>query len=113
MIIVATELHVRNFWKFFKFISLASRSAKQAKKADGCLHSVLGNNGWRIGYTITAWENLETMLQYRNSGDHKIAMQKTAVVSGKFKTLRWEDDKIPGWQEAKARLNEIPFKVLK
>jgi hypothetical protein len=113
MIIIATEIHLRSFWHFFQFAALAGTSTKQARRSAGCIHTAVGNKGWRIGYTITAWENLETMLQFRNTGAHKKAMQKTADVSYQYKTLRWEADQIPGWKEAKSRLDEIPFKVLK
>lgn len=113
MIIVATEIHVRSFWYFFQFAALAGRSTKQAKRSAGCIHTVVGNKGWRIGYTITAWENMDSMMQFRNTGAHKKAMQKTALVSNQYKTLRWESDTIPGWIEAKSRLAEIPFKKLK
>ena len=32
MIIVATELHVRSFWRFFEFAVVSVRSMQQAKK---------------------------------------------------------------------------------
>ncbi len=113
MIIIATELHVRSIWRFFEFASLSVRSMKQAKKSAGCISAVAGNKGWRIGYTLTVWENEEVMLQFRNTGTHKEAMSKIRKLSNKYKTLRWESDKPAGWQEAKSRLAETSFKVLK
>jgi len=113
MLVVATELHVRNLWKFIPFVRHSMRSAKQAKEAAGCLHVWVGNNGWRIGYTLTAWEDRNAMLQYRNTGQHKEAMQQIAKLSRQYKTLVWEAGHVPGWNEAKARLDEVGFKVLK
>ena len=113
MLIVATELHVKNLWKFIPFVRHSIRSNKQAKEAAGCLHVWVGNKGWRIGYTLTAWENKEAMLQYRNSGAHKIAMQQISKLSKQYKTLVWEAENIPTWKEAKSRLDELAFKRLK
>jgi hypothetical protein len=113
MIIVATELHVRNFWHFFDFVITSVRSMKQAKRSAGCICATASNKGWKIGYTLTAWENKEVMLQFRNTGAHKAAMQKIGKLSHQYKTLQWESDKQAGWQEAKKRLDETAFKVLK
>ena len=112
MLIVATELHVKNFWRFFAFVRHASRSAKQARQAAGCLHVWIGNGGWRIGYTLTAWRDRNSMLQYRNSGAHKEAMKKTKLFSSRIRTLVWEADSVPDWKEAKARLNEVDLREL-
>jgi heme-degrading monooxygenase HmoA len=112
MLLVATELHVRNFWRFFSFIRHASRSARQARLAEGCLHVWVGNAGWRIGYTLTAWENETAMQQYRNQGAHKEAMKKMRQLSIRYRTLVWEADTVPGWEEAKDRLEQVDFRVL-
>lgn len=87
MIIVATELHVRSFWKLFSFVKHASRSMKQAKNAPGNIYAYATNGGWRIGYTLTAWENKEAMMQFRNSGAHKTAMKQISRLSNRYKTL--------------------------
>lgn len=113
MIIVATELHVRDLWKFIPFVKHSIRSTKQARQAEGCLHVWVGNNGWRIGYTLTAWKDKSSLLQYRNTGAHKVAMQQISKLSRQYKTLVWETDSIPAWKEAKGRLAEVTFKVLK
>lgn len=113
MLIVATELHVRNGWKFIPFVRHSIRSTKQAKQAAGCLHVWVGNNGWRIGYTLTAWKDKSSMLQYRNTDSHKVAMQQIGKLSKQYKTLVWEAEQVPSWNEAKERLDAIAFKLLK
>jgi len=112
MLIVATELHVKNFWRFFAFVRHASRSTKQARQTKGCLYVWVGNGGWRIGYTLTAWQDRDAMLQYRNSGAPKEAMKKTKQISSKIRTLVWEAGAVPDWKEAKARLNEVALREL-
>jgi len=113
MIIVATELHIHSFWNFFEFALTSARSMKQAKKSAGCIYAAANNKGWRIGYTLTTWENKESMLQFRNTGAHKVAMIKIRKLSHQYKTLQWESEAQPVWEEAKTRLDETAFKVLK
>jgi Domain of unknown function (DUF3291) len=109
MIIVATELHVRSFRYFFEFALFSVRSLKLAKKSTGCIKAEAANSGWRIGYTLTVWDNKEMMLQFRNSGAHKKAMSKIRKLSHRYKTLRWESNQMPGWEEAKSRLAVTAF----
>lgn len=113
MIIVTTELHVRSFWYFFEFAKLSVRSLKQAKKSAGCIYVSASNKGWRIGYTLTVWENKEAMLSFRNTGAHKEAMLKIRKLSNQYKTLAWETETAPSWKEAKSCLAESEFKILK
>lgn len=113
MIIVATELHVRNFWRFFEFAIVSVRSMTQAKKTKGNIYAAAKNKSWRIGYTLTVWENKEAMLEFRNTGAHKIAMSKTRKLSHQYKTLQWESEEQPEWKEAGSRLAGIALKILR
>ena len=113
MIIVATELHVRNLRYFFEFAFFSVRSMIQAKKANGCIKASVMNGGWRIGYTLTVWETKEAIMEFRNSGTHKKAMSKIRKLSPQYKTLRWESDNIPDWDEAKSKLAVVEFIFLK
>lgn len=85
--IVATELHVKNCWRLFPFVRHASRSTRQARKAAGCLHVWVGNVGWRIVYTLIAWQDRVAMLQYRKSGAHKEAIKKTKQLANRLISL--------------------------
>jgi len=113
MLIVATELQVKNFWRVLPFVRFSVMSMKQAKKADGCLYATASNGGWRIGYTLTAWVSREAMLQFRNSGAHKQAMQQTGRLARRYRTFVWEADELPGWKQAKEKLATIHFIELK
>ncbi|MCB0375992.1 MAG: DUF3291 domain-containing protein [Sinomicrobium sp.] len=113
MIIVATELHIRDFWKFFPFIKHASRSMRQAKRSPGIIYTSATNRGWRVGFTLTAWQTKEAMIQFRNSGAHKAAIKQTSRLSHQYKTLVWEADAVPDWEEAKKKLEKAPLKVLR
>lgn len=113
MIIVATELHIKNFWKFFPFIRHSIRSFAQAKKATGCLHAAVTGKSWRIGYTLTAWDSKENLHHFKNSGAHKAAMKDISRLSRRYKTAIWEGDAIPNWQQAMEMLQGIGFKEVR
>lgn len=113
MIIVVTELHVKSFWKFFPFIRHSIQSLTQAKKAAGCINAIAGSKGWRIGYTITAWHDKDAMQHFRNTGVHKLAMKDINRLASRYKTLVYESDTIPNWQQAKEKLATLEFKNLK
>lgn len=109
MLISITELHIKNLWRLPLFMKYASRSAKQSQTAKGNIKTVI-SLGWMRGYTITAWENIDAMMQFRNTGDHKEAMRMMRKVSSAYKSLHWEANEIPNWKEAKIKLGEIELK---
>jgi heme-degrading monooxygenase HmoA len=109
MLISITELHIKNLWKFPLFMWHASRSAKQSQNAEGNIKTLL-NGGWLRGYTITAWEDIDSMMQFRNAGDHKEAMHNMRQVASAYRSMHWETDVIPTWKEAKIKLGEIELK---
>ncbi|HUR67259.1 MAG TPA: hypothetical protein VMZ03_12995 [Chitinophagaceae bacterium] len=113
MLIVATELHVKSFWNFFEFLKHSGRSIKQAKRMPGVISVKASIKGWRIGYTLTFWENKEAMHSFRNSGAHKIAMTKTRKLCSRYKIFAWEAARAPSFEEAKRILAGRQFTVLK
>lgn len=113
MIIVVTELQVRSFWRFFEFAGLSRSSLKQANRTPGVIHASMSNKGWRTGYTLTAWKDKESMHEFKTNGVHKKAMTKMRKLSTRYRTFIWESDTVPTMKEAKLRLTEIEYKVLK
>ena len=71
-----TRLHVRS-WKFvLPFAIYALRSSSQARRTPGFVAGTLGNDAQRGNWTITMWNSESDMRSFRNSGVHRIAMQK-------------------------------------
>ena len=109
MLISITELHIKNLWRLPLFMKFASLSAKQSQSAKGNIKTTI-SLGWMRGYTITAWENIDSMMQFRNAGDHKEAMRIMRKVASAYKSLHWESDEIPTWKDVKIKLAEIELK---
>lgn len=49
------------------------------------------------------------MRQFRNSGEHLEAMRATKGI-GWAKSVSWDADAFPPWEEAKRRLRDVPFR---
>ena len=71
-----TRLHIRS-WRFFvPFLIYTMRSGSQAKHSRGFRGGTIGNDAQRGNWTITMWDGEEAMRNFRNSGAHRVAMQK-------------------------------------
>src|SRR5262245_11076936 len=71
-----TRLHVRS-WRFvLPFLFYTMRSGSQARRSRGFRGGTLGNDAQRGNWTITLWESEDAMRSFRNSGAHRVAMQK-------------------------------------
>lgn len=109
MIIIITEIKVKNFWKYPAFLKHTMRAFKQAKLQEGNLHSSINAKGMS-GFTITAWRTKDNMLQFKNSGNHKIAMKQISKLSSGYKTLVYESEQTPEWNEALTLLKNTDYK---
>ncbi|MCQ4087798.1 DUF3291 domain-containing protein [Saccharibacillus sp. JS10] len=106
MLISVTRLKVKGLWALPFFIYHIIRSTKQMNTTSGLLHSDLTRDGWRVGWTMSVWENKERMLEYRNHGNHLQAMKIARRIGDESEAVRWDADQIPTWQEAKSRLHQ-------
>lgn len=86
------------FWHTFKSIN-------QSRKAEGLLYSSFDKEGWETYWTLTVWENKESMKEFRNKGNHLKAMKVSRNIADKLETIKWESHSKPTWIECKERLH--------
>ena len=104
MFISVTRIHLKSLSKFFPFMALNGKIQKQIKASPGLISSkVRMQNPW-VYWTLTAWQDKESMMRFRNNGTHMEAMKKSRELSSDMKSLNWEGEKLPGWREAAHRL---------
>jgi hypothetical protein len=103
MIVTATQIKFTHIFSFFHFLPFAFKISKQLNHIDGIVFFKL--KGLK---TITGWTNREAMLQFRNNGVHLDAM-KNAKKIGLAKSVTWQTDTEPSWDEAKKRLIQVEF----
>ncbi|WP_208619441.1 U32 family peptidase [Paenibacillus helianthi] len=106
LLISVTRVRVKGMWVLPFFIYHIVRSTKQLNRAAGLLHSDLTRDSWRVGWTMSVWENKDRMLEYRNHGNHAKAMRIARRIGDEVEAVHWDADTIPSWEEAKIRLHQ-------
>ena len=108
MFISITLLKLSNPLKLIEFIKLSKNSIIQAQKAPGNLHTSTRGSLRLAFYTLTAWETNKHMRDYIRTGAHKEAMKHTAQLAKHIESSHFENETVPSWDEAIARLNKDP-----
>ncbi|MCK4742908.1 MAG: hypothetical protein KAT25_03735 [Sulfuriflexus sp.] len=103
MVITATQIKIKSILGFIRFIPRIRNIKSQLSKVDGLLFVEF--NGFR---TLTGWESLEAMKAFRRNGHHLDAMKNVKHI-GKSKSVTWETELKPNWNQVKEKLNEIQF----
>ncbi|MEK6482271.1 hypothetical protein WJR50_32325 [Catalinimonas sp. 4WD22] len=99
MFISITYLKVKSLWKVPAFMHHVYKINQQIAGAEGVI-SVNAKAGIYRNYTLTAWENKESMMRFRNNGAHLQAMKVIGKLSNAYGSYHYEADSIPSWKEA-------------
>ena len=108
MLLSVTRLRLRSFLYLPSFI-IASRSiTRQARNTPGNLGIELRKTRGLAFWTLTRWQNRESMASFRGSGAHRKAMPKLKRWCDQAAVASWEtdDEVFPDWNEARQRLAE-------
>jgi hypothetical protein len=103
MIVIATQIKFKSIFSLLHFLPMVRKILKQLNEVDGLLFHKL-----RGVCTLTGWEDIESMKQFRNNGAHLDAMKNIKKI-GLAKSVTWETKEEPSWGEAKRRLMEVEF----
>ena len=103
MIVSATHIKITSLFGFIRFILAVPKITRQLKTAPGLEFVKL--KGFK---TFTGWKDQESMKHFRNNGDHIEAMKKIKKI-GKPKSVTWQAQSEPDWQEAEEKLANISF----
>jgi hypothetical protein len=103
-----TRLRIRSILYLPMFAIYTVRSLRQVKKAPG-FHTgpLLPDRSWTF-WTITAWDERESMRQYMTTGAHKSAMPHLMHWCDEASVAHWEQEQstLPSWEEADRRMRE-------
>lgn len=103
MLITATQIKITGIAGYLRFIPLVWNIRKQLSAAEGLVFVKL--QGLR---TLSGWEDAEAMRVFRDNGYHLEAMKNLSRI-GKAKSVSWEAEDEPGWDEANAKLDAMHF----
>lgn len=105
-LISVTRLRLRSPLYLPLFFWHAISSLSQAKRAPGNLKTTTRRQANHVFWTLTAWNDEESMRAYMTSGAHRQAMPKLAQWCDEASTVHWQQDspELPTWQDAEHRL---------
>lgn len=84
----------------FKFFILSARAFKimGQLKATNC-KEFRKRGFWTTHYTMSLWENEAELKAFAKSGAHLEAMKKSSEIAKEIRTLTYEADQLPTWNE--------------
>ena len=103
-----TRLRVRSIRFLPSFVLYAYRSLRQAKASSGFQGGgLLADRSWTF-WTMTAWENQESMRRFMTTGSHSAAMPRLLDWCDEASVVHWDQAEaaLPSWMEADLRMRE-------
>jgi hypothetical protein len=103
-----TRLRIRSILYLPLFAIYTSRSIRQVKKAPGFQRGALLQDRSRTFWTMTAWDEHDSMRRYMTTGAHKSAMRHLMHWCDEASVTHWEQEAsaLPSWEEADRRMRE-------
>jgi len=114
-LISVTRLRIRSLRFLPGFALYSSQSLRQVKKAAGFQQGrLLPDRNWTF-WTLTAWDDEQSMRQFMTAGAHKKAMLKLIDWCDEASVVHWQQDQadLPSWAEVdqRMRLDGRPSKL--
>jgi len=79
--------------------------SRQTKTQPGFIR--LKNTGFGYDhYTLSVWEDYESLKAFARSGAHLDAMKKSATLASEIRTYSYESGQLPDWKQVKVLLRE-------
>ena len=101
-----TRLRVRSIRFLPFFLLYALRSLRQAKRSLGFQSGSLLADRNRVFWTMTAWDNPESMRGFMTTGSHRAAMPRLMDWCDEASVVHWDqvEAALPSWTEADQRM---------
>ena len=101
-----TRLRVKSIFFLISFMRANETSAKELKVSKGLLKGKELIDKKLTFWTITLWENEESMKLFRGSSSHRIAMQHLPKWCNEASYHHWvqEEDEFPSWKTISEKL---------
>lgn len=103
-----TRLRIRAIRHLPHFVWLTLRSGRQASRASGFRGgALLADRRWTF-WTMTAWDDRESMRRSMTTGPHHQAMPHLLDWCDEASIVHWDQthDALPSWTEAHRRMRE-------
>ena len=108
LFISVTRLRIRSVRYLPGFVVHTLGSLRQVRKAPGFRGgSLLPDRHWTF-WTMTAWDDRESMRSYMTTGSHRTAMPRLLDWCDEASVVHWDQPEValPTWAEADKRMHE-------
>jgi len=104
-----TRLRVRSWIHLPRFILANEASVKSIKRINGFISGKELVDKGLVFWTVTVWDSMEAMKQFRNNDPHKTAMRKLPVWCNEGSYAHWTQDEseIPDWSSLYQKMMTI------
>jgi len=104
----ATRLRLRSARYLIPFLFYTVLASRQARRSRGNLGSKLLRDTNRTFWTLTAWQDEDSMRSFMLAGSHRRAMPKLLDRCDEASVTHWkqETSELPGWDQAHRKLVE-------
>ena len=101
-----TRLRVKSLFFLIPFMRANEASVKEIKVSKGLLKGKELIDKKLTFWTVTIWENEESMKEFRGSIAHRNAMQQLPIWCNEASYHHWiqEDDELPSWDTISKKL---------
>lgn len=97
-----TSIELKGPLKFFALSAKALGIVRQLKTTNCKAFKKKGI--WTKHYTMTLWNSESELKAFAQSGAHLEAMKASKLLAKEIRTITYETDALPSWDEAKKRL---------
>ncbi len=101
-----TRLRIRSVRFLPAFLLHSARAVRQIERAPGFRGgALLADRGWAF-WTVTAWDDQQSMRSSLDAGAHRAAMPRVSGWCDEASVVHWEqpDGALPTWDEADGRM---------
>jgi len=108
MFVSLTRLRVRSLRFLPSFLLYLLATVRQVRRARGFRRgALLADRHWTF-WTLTAWNDAESMQEYRTTGSHKEVMPRLLDWCDEASVAHWTqaEEELPSWTEADKRMRE-------
>ncbi len=103
MIVTITSVRLRKLWYYFPLTYRALFITLQIRRSPGFIEMKNTGSGY-LHFTLSAWKTEEDMRTFARSGKHAEAVRHASELASEVRTLTYETDELPPWDEARAKL---------
>lgn len=99
-----TRLRLKSIFTLGAFARETHAIGEQLRAAPGFIEGAVLAEGRLVFWTRSAWESVEAMKAFRDSGAHRVSMPKLSTWCDEAAVAQWQGEPAKDWDEIYARM---------